>query len=199
MDQNISRHPRWIKVIHWIHTAAMLVLIVSGFYITYASRVFLFSRMDTARLWHFIAAYIIVWAWVARLYFGLATGEYREMLIYREDLQGLPGLLRYYFFLDHDLPNYGKYNPGQKLLYNFWPFLLLFQAITGFLLYDPNRFQWLWGWPGRLNNLNTLRTAHYFAAVFFTISTAAHLYLVLTEDLDKLSEMLNLRKKRPSS
>ncbi|MDI3281499.1 MAG: cytochrome b/b6 domain-containing protein [Bacillota bacterium] len=189
MTQQLPRHPRWLRVLHWLHTGSMLVLLFSGFYITYVHRAFLFSRMDTARLWHFAAAYLIVWTWVARLYFGLATGEYRELIPRRSDLRELPALVRYYLFLAPEVPDYGKYNPGQKLLYSFWPFLLLLQALTGFALYDPNRLQWLWmhDW---LLNLNTVRTIHYLTAVFFAVTTAAHLYLVLTEDLDKLQSML---------
>ncbi|MBO8125714.1 MAG: cytochrome b/b6 domain-containing protein [Firmicutes bacterium] len=185
----IYRHPRWARILHWLHTVSMLVLIFSGFYITYACRAFLFPNMRSARLWHFIAAYIITAVFIARLYYNIAEKTYKNYLFTKADLREMPRLLKYYLFLTDEEPTYAVFNPGQKLMYLAWQPLLLVQAISGWLLYDVTRFQpiWLSDW---LLSLNTLRTFHYLVAILFTITTAAHLYLVLSEDLEKLKYMI---------
>lgn len=189
------RNPPWEKFLHWLHFAAMMVLIVSGFAITYANRAFGFPTMRSARQWHFYAMYFLVWALLARIYFLLATGAWRDFNVTRRDLADLPRLGRYYLFLDDDPPLFGKFNPGQKLMYDLWPFVLAFQALTGFLLYLPDRWESLWLHPWLLN-LNTLRTIHFFTAWFFVATVAMHLYLVLIEGLDALKEMLPFTRRR---
>ncbi|MGE5552935.1 MAG: cytochrome b/b6 domain-containing protein [Betaproteobacteria bacterium] len=190
-----DRHPLWAKILHWLHLAAMLILIFSGFSITYAHRAFLFPTMRAARQWHFYAMWILFWTLLSRLYFLCATGTWREFHLTRDDLRDLPKLGRYYLFLDRTPPRFGKYNPGQKLLYGFWPWLLAFQALTGFILYDPHRLQviWLHSW---LLSLNTVRTLHFLAAWFFVVTTAVHLYLVLIEGMDHLRQMATFRLPR---
>ncbi|HHW13932.1 MAG TPA: hypothetical protein GXX28_03235, partial [Firmicutes bacterium] len=190
-----ERHPLWLKVTHWVHLASMLVLIFSGFFITYAHRAFLFPTMRAARQWHFYAMWVLFWTLVARIYYLYASGVRRDFKLTRNDLRDLPKLGRYYLFLDRTPPLFGKYNPGQKLLYGLWPWVLAFQALTGFILYDPVHFEaiWLHSW---LLNLNTVRTAHFLAAWFFVVTVAAHLYLVLIEGLDELRELATLRAPR---
>lgn len=186
------RHPLWAKVLHWIHLAAMLALIFSGFAITYGNEAFFFATMRRARLWHFYAMWILFWTLLARLYFLYATGTWREFHITRRDLRDLPKLGRYYLFLAKEPPPFGKFNPGQKLMYSLWPWMLGLQALTGFILYNPLHLQGLWlhEW---LLNLNTIRTIHFLIAWFFVVTVAAHLYLVLIEGLDHLREMARLR------
>lgn len=191
----VNRHPLSLKVSHWTHLAAMVVLILSGFAITYARRFPVFPTMRLARQWHFYAMWIFFWALVARTYFLYATGAHRDFRLTREDVRDLPHLGRYYLFLDREPPLFGKYNPGQKLLYRLWPWVLAFQALTGFLLYLPTRWEYLWLHPW-LTNLNTIRTAHFLTAWFFVVTVSGHLYLVLLEGLDDLGEMLAVRTPR---
>lgn len=185
----IHRHPRWARVLHWLHTISMLVLIFSGFYITYASSAFLFGNMRSARLAHFVFAYIITAVFIARIYYNIAEKTYKNYLFTKADAREMGHLARYYLLLTDQIPTYAVFNPGQKLMYLAWQPLLLVQAISGWLLYDSIRFQRFWIASGILS-LNTLRTFHFLVAVLFTITTAAHLYLVLTEDFEKLKYML---------
>ena len=185
----IHRHPRWSRIIHWLHTISMLVLIFSGFYITYANRTFLFPNMRSARLGHFVAAYIITATFIARIYYNIAEKTYKNYLVTKADVREFPRLTKYYLFLTDELPTYAIFNPGQKVMYLVWQPLLLVQAISGWLLYDSIRFQPIWLTSGILS-LNTLRIFHYLVALLFTITTAVHLYLVLTEDIEKLKYMI---------
>ncbi len=190
-----ERQPLWAKVLHWLHLAAMLLLLCTGFQIAFARRFWLFPTMRLARLWHFYAMWILFWVFLVRLYFLFATGTRRDFRLTRQDWRDLPKLGRYYLFLDREPPLFGKYNPGQKLLYRFWPWVLAFQALTGFILYLPARWEYLWVHPWLLN-LNTIRTAHFLTAWFFVVTTAGHLYLVLSEGLDTLKEMATFRLAR---
>lgn len=187
-------HPLWLKVTHWLHLVALVLLILTGFQLTYARTFFVFPTMRLARERHFYAGWLLFWILVARIYYLLATGTHRDFAVNRRDLQDLPRLMRYYLFLAPEPPLYDGYNPGQKLLYSLFPWVLAFQALTGFVLYDPVRLEalWLHLW---LLNLNTVRMLHYLTAWFFVVTVAAHLYLVLIEGLAALREMVDLRRR----
>ena len=59
-------------------------------------------------------------------------------LICVSDIREFPALIKYYLFFSKELPEFGKYNPGQKFLYNAWAVLVFLQAGTGFMLYFPD-------------------------------------------------------------
>jgi Ni/Fe-hydrogenase 1 B-type cytochrome subunit len=182
----------WLKVVHWLHLAAMVLLILTGFQISYARGFFIFPTMRLARTWHFYAMWLLFWTLVARTYYLLATGEFRDYVLTKRDLADLPRLGRFYLFIDKEPPLFGKYNPGQKAMYGVFPWVLALQALTGFVLYNPTHYEalWLHNW---LWNLNTIRTIHFYIAWFFVVAVSAHLYLVLVEAWDGLREMVTFR------
>ncbi|MGE5623457.1 MAG: cytochrome b/b6 domain-containing protein [Methanocella sp.] len=187
-------HSLWIKVTHWLHLLALLLLVLTGFQITYAGGFPVFPTMRLAREWHFYAMWLLLWTLVAKVYYLLATGTWRDTAVSGRDLRDPPGLLRYYLFLTPEQPPYEKYNAGQKLLYSLFPWVLAFQALTGFILYNPIHLEALWLHPWLLN-LNTIRLLHYLVAWFFVVTVAVHLYLVLAEGWQALREMTDFRRR----
>jgi Ni/Fe-hydrogenase 1 B-type cytochrome subunit len=155
----------------------MVLLILSGFYI-YAPNAFrIFPSMDVARYIHFIFMYFIGWTLVYKFYYSIATGEIRELIFTWKDLKGLPGLIKHYtfgIFVGHKKPEWGKYNPGQKLLYTAWPILLIIQGITGIGLYFVDTFAVFNSFLGGLGNI---RAWHFIISWIFTVTTVAHIYL----------------------
>jgi Ni/Fe-hydrogenase 1 B-type cytochrome subunit len=110
----------------------------------------LFDNMDTPRMIHFAMAYVLCFGVVGRVYYAIAAKDAKNIVFsVKEDTPKFPSMIKYYLFLANTHPYYGKYNPGQKMMYTGWLFMALIQIITGFILYKPDTFAWLGGGSGR--------------------------------------------------
>jgi len=174
------KHTLITRILHAIHLIAIIILILTGFYI-YAPLSFkIFSNMDIARFLHFIFMYVLMATVIYKLYYSIAIGDFKNLLFNYQDLKDLPGVIKYYvfgIFKKKVKKKFGKYNAGQKLLYTLWPILVLFQAITGFAMYFPEAFS---GLIHMFGGLNHFRAWHVIGSWIFTITTAAHIYLGTT-------------------
>lgn len=174
MNRGVLCHTATARVLHWINAAAVGMLTLTGFYIHWP-RVFpVFSGMDTARKLHFIFMYIIFFGIIVRVYYSFASGDYKDIMFSLADIRGFPALTKYYLFFTKSLPDFGKYNPGQKFLYTGWMVLIQVQAITGFILYWPTKLAWL---AEPMGGLMVMRQVHYLVTWVFVITAAMHVYL----------------------
>jgi Ni/Fe-hydrogenase 1 B-type cytochrome subunit len=86
-------------------------------------------------------------------------------------------------FLSEPHPNFGKYNPGQRLLFCSWAVVLVIGGIAGLAAYFPQQAipinKLYGGLPG-------IKWVKYLTAVFFAATIPIHLYLVFSEDPAKL-------------
>jgi len=174
LARELYLHTLPARILHWVNAASIGLLITTGLYIRSPHYFPLFANMDIARKAHFIAMYVIIYGILIRIYYSYVSKDYQELLFRLRDLRSIPDLTKYYLFLKKSTPDYGKYNPGQKLLYNFWAVLVLFQAITGFALYWPDVLAWfsrIWGGPV------VLRQAHFLVTWVFIVTVALHCYL----------------------
>jgi Ni/Fe-hydrogenase 1 B-type cytochrome subunit len=134
--------------------------------------------MDTARYIHFIFMYMIGWVFVYKLYYTIATGEIKELIFKWSDLKDIPALFKYYLydiFVGNPKPeHWGKYNPGQKMVYTLWPILLVAQGITGLAMYFTARFVHFNNFFGGLANI---RAWHFIIMWVFIVTTVLHFYL----------------------
>jgi len=173
----IFKHTVITRIMHGIHLVSMIMLILTGFYI-YAPGTFrIFPSMDIARLLHFIFMYFIGWTLIYKFYYTIVTGEIKELLFRWRDLKEMPAILKYYLygiFVGKKKKDWGKYNPGQKLIYTAWPILLLIQGITGIAMYFTGAFS---GFNNFFGGLANIRAWHFFISWIFTITTVAHIYL----------------------
>ncbi|MDU6240138.1 MAG: cytochrome b/b6 domain-containing protein, partial [Bradyrhizobium sp.] len=117
--------PAWVRVMHWINAAAMIVMIMSGWQIYNASPLFdfRFDRSITlggwlggALLWHFAAMWVLMLNGLAYLVTGLVTGRFRRKLLPLSPASVIADLKAALTFkLSHD--DLTAYNAVQKLLY----------------------------------------------------------------------------------
>ncbi|MFZ5641188.1 MAG: Ni/Fe-hydrogenase, b-type cytochrome subunit [Bacillota bacterium] len=174
MGQGILYHTATARILHWINTLSVVMLTLTGFYIHWPLKFSLFSGMDSARKLHFIFMYVVVYGIVIRVYYAWVSGDYRDIMFRPADIRGLPALARYYFFMTKSLPDFGKYNPGQKLTYTGWTLLIIVQAVTGFILYWPTRLAWL---AEPLGGMMMMRQVHYLVTWIFVATVGLHVYL----------------------
>ncbi len=173
----IFKHTIVTRIMHGLHLISMVMLILTGFYI-YSPTVFrIFPSMDSARYVHFIFMYIIGWTMIYKIYYSIVSGEIKELVFRWRDLLELPNLFKYYLygiFTGAPKKDYGKYNPGQRMIYSLWPILLLIQGITGIAMYFTARWAQFNNIFGGLQNIKFI---HFILCWIFAITVIAHIYL----------------------
>lgn len=177
--------PGLVRLCHWILVTCIFTLLFTGFYLD-RPWPWLHLPLHMVRQVHMIFGVTLVFNFLTQVYYYLYTGKYTEMILRRRDLADVPSFLRYVLFITAKHPNYGRYNPGQKLLFMSWMLAILLSATTGSNLIFPDNTLWL---QRLLGGLQTVRVIHYFAAVFFATTVVLHVYLVFTEDPAKLQAM----------
>lgn len=174
MTKVLYLHTLPARILHWVNAASIGLLTTTGLYIRSPQYFPLFANMDIPRKGHFIAMYLILYGIIIRMYYSYISKDYLELMFRPRDFRGIPDLAKYYMFIKKATPDYGKYNPGQKLMYNFWAVLVFFQAVTGFTLYWPETlagFSRMWGGPVMV------RQVHFMITWVFIITVAMHGYL----------------------
>lgn len=187
MKEMELRHPIWIRIFHWTNMIAITLLMLTGYYIHAPQTFRLFDNMDTPRMLHFAMAYVLCVGVVGRVYYAIVTGDWKNILFSPlKDIRNFPSMMKYYLFLADSHPDYGKYNPGQKMMYSGWLFMALIQIITGFILYKPDLFP---GLGALLGGLIAVRVIHYVVTWLFLLSVLAHVYLDISEGIPVLLSM----------
>lgn len=180
------RHPWPTRLFHWLYAPAALACSISGSYTTRPSGFYGFKSMDSARKTHFISQYVLIFSYIARVYYGYAVKNLGEIVPGRKDLKDLPKFLKYEIFLTKKKPKFPKYNPVQKLIFTAFGLLIPAQAITGLALYAPGTRQKTATLAG---GLNPLRKLHYLLDVVFKVLLTGHLYFVVTDSLKKFKSI----------
>lgn len=179
-----EEHPVVPRLLHLTHLVSIIVLTITGIYI---SDPFIPGLMSTMRGTHFFFMWLliivliwrIVWAFVGRtapLGSRETVPDYRHFGPQKENKGTLGGTIAYYTFFRKDAPRVYKYNGLQKGTYVFWIFLIIAQAITGLALWTPTQlvFQPLtYAVGGPL----WMRTIHYLIMWVFIITTLIHIFL----------------------
>ena len=184
MTEKVCRQSRLNRIFHWLFALSILSLIISGFSTYWPPSIEhgMAVHNTVHRSLGFFATGLF-WGWV---YYHIVTQSYTDVWFRVREIKDLKGLFSYYFFFRKNLPRYGKYNPGQKLIYTGWFFGFIFQFVTGLLLYTAN-FGNILPFP---ITLQQLRFYHYAVALWFLGTTPLHIYLATTEDPAKLQAML---------
>jgi Ni/Fe-hydrogenase 1 B-type cytochrome subunit len=186
-------HPVPFVVTHWINLIAMIVLIISGFYIHFP----LFGGwMGVARGAHMFFAFILVLNMIVRVvlaffvksavYGGTRQKEpdYKAFLPQKANRHQFGAWIKYYLFLKKDHPLSGKYGVPQKLAYGVIPILILIMAFTGLCLWAPTMDNGpFFAFTNLVGGLMVIRIIHYYLMWVFIIFLFIHVYLANIEGL----------------
>lgn len=185
--KKILRHLPGAIVLHWLLALTVSVKAWTGFYISSPRKGLGLPTMDTARKMHLVLQFIFLPVLVIRAYHSYLTKDYKLLLPSWKDLRDLPRFLQYELFIKQKKPVYPKYNPGQKIYFAIWWFLLFpLMTLTGLIMYAPKRLQKL---VPLLGGLNRVRHLHYLAAVALVAMAVQHVYLNLMEGKEKLKSI----------
>ena len=168
----VSRYRGFTRANHWITAACFIVLLLSGFAFFHPSLYWLtnlFGGGQIARWLHPIVGLVLVLS-----FFGLFVQMWRLNLPRREDAEWASKIGDVLKGNEENLPELGKYNAGQKLVFWGMTGLILLLVITGVMIWEqyfPN-----------MVSIPMRRVAlllHAIAAVLAVLIFVAHVYAAI--------------------
>lgn len=197
-------HYKWVylwgaplRAMHWLAALAIVVLVISGFYIgrpyfMAAGEGTLTNMMSIMRRLHFLAAGLLVATGIVRIYWLLAGNRFeraRALIPGPRDLLRIPKIIGHYLMIlpEEKTPHYLGHNPLQQLSYTAMYAVTVLMVVTGFAMYgqyDPTSF-WFraFGWVGGLfGGMQQVRFVHHVTTWVFLLFVPMHVYLSLRAD-----------------
>ncbi|MFC1961905.1 formate dehydrogenase subunit gamma [Chloroflexota bacterium] len=134
----VEKYTKPIRILHWVHTAAFVILFLTGLVLFIPQLGFL-AQDSWTRIIHRIAAILFVLAPIIHLILdwkGSWNGLRKAFTWGSEDIGWLQAAPRYYFLGDESaMPAQGSMNTGQKM---WWFIVIVFGvvfAITGLIMW----------------------------------------------------------------
>ncbi len=130
----ISRYRGFTRINHWVTAVCVIVLLLSGFALFHPSLFFLtalFGDGQTARWLHPIVGVVLVLSFLL-----MFVQLWKLNLFRREDAQWTSRLGDVLKGNEERLPELGKYNAGQKLVFWGMAVLIVALAATGFMVWE---------------------------------------------------------------
>jgi Ni/Fe-hydrogenase 1 B-type cytochrome subunit len=186
-----------VRVYHWINAVALVVLCITGYLIGaplrafYAAEAYQQYWFGWVRFLHFLAAFIYVFNFAARLYWGFAGNKYSSWRAFfpfkRSQRQEIVDVIKADVF---ETKMHGPISTGHNslagLIYFFTFLAFVFQTITGFALYSSMSNSWLprmftWIVP-LMGGEFGVRFWHHLFLWFFVAFIVVHIYLAFYHD-----------------
>jgi Ni/Fe-hydrogenase 1 B-type cytochrome subunit len=186
-----------VRFYHWINALSLVLLCVTGYLIGapirafYAAEAYQQYWFGTVRFVHFLCAYVYVFNFLIRIYWGFAGNKYARWKNFfplekwqREEIVDV---------IKTDVLQvklHGRISTGHNslaaLVYFFTFLVFCFQAITGFELYSSMSYAWLpslfkWIVP-LMGGEMEIRHWHHTMMWFFVTFVIVHVYLSCYHD-----------------
>jgi cytochrome b subunit of formate dehydrogenase len=181
-DEKIQRHNLFQRIYHWANSAAIFILLISGWMIYQPGHVltlegtpsewFFWHRWGVALLLAGIAAHIIHEAFIAR--------EANPMVVNRTEIQRILSIFKNFLGISKGYPLAGKYHTGQIFFHWAVAGNIFILILTGMVLWKPLRDLlplsfFNPGWDFIYFN----RIIHGFFSATLLASLIGHLYFAL--------------------
>jgi thiosulfate reductase cytochrome b subunit len=178
MVEKVYIFKRFERFWHWTQAATILFLLLTGFEVHGAYKLFGFAEAVNL---HTIAAWTLITLWVFAVFWHFTTGEWKQ---YIPTLDKVGAMIKYYLtgiFSDAPHPfratTLTKHNPLQRLAY-----LFLWLGITPIIWFSGWFYlfygQWReWGVDGFLS-LEWVAFFHVLGAYMILVFVIAHVYLI---------------------
>lgn len=186
-----------VRIYHWLNALSILTLCITGYMIGKPPAI-MFGGEAWERYWfgwiryiHFAAAYIFVFNFIFRLYWGFVGNKYADWKNFiptnRHFFEEMWQVIKIDIL---QIKSGGHMSVGHNALAGFIYFFtfiaFVIQVITGFGLYEGMSHFWfakLFSWvPAMAGNDMILRNIHHLFMWFFILFTIIHVYLVFYHD-----------------
>lgn len=180
-DTQLTIHPLYVRVTHWLNALAALVMIGSGWQIYNASPLFPFMFPQGALggwlagglLWHFAAMWVLVANGLVYLAVGLATGRFRKLLPIRPRDVARDLAAAFTGRLNRDVANY---NAVQKLVYAAILLIGVVIVLSGLAMWKPVQLREL---TLLFGGYETVRYVHFVAMAAIVLFLIVHVIMAL--------------------
>ena len=177
-------HPLWLRIWHWVHGVAIILLVLTGVQIRFPDLLIIFGNLKRAITIHNLCGFVVLFDYFLWfLFYSLRKELFRQYIPTKEDLiEGIPAQANYYFariFLGDPPPfeptPQAKFNSLQKTTYFGIMFVMLpLQVITGLLLWDIESFRPI---IEAVGGVRVVDAFHIILAYIFISFLILHLYL----------------------
>jgi thiosulfate reductase cytochrome b subunit len=176
-------HPAWLRIVHWLNAAAVVVLVTSGWRIYDATAFLGFAIpaswtlggwLGGALAWHFAAMWLLVANGIVYLTVNLVSGRLRRQFLPippRQVLRDLAAALR--GRLSHADPRH--YNSVQRLAYVFVMVDAIMLVLSGLVLWKSVQFPLL---RTLLGGYEGARRVHFFCMAGLCGFIVVHVVMV---------------------
>jgi formate dehydrogenase subunit gamma len=170
----VDRYPLFIRINHWITAVCFVLLTISGLAMFHPSLFFLtdlFAGGQNTRAPH---PWLGVVVFVA--FFGLFFRFWRSSLFAEGDLAWMLAIGDLLAGREDKVPEVGRYNPGQKML--FWSMspMIIVLFVTGLIIWDEYFFDYT-----TIEHKRFAVLAHSAVAVLAICGIIVHVVMVIWE------------------
>jgi len=177
-------HPIPVRIWHWTNAIGFVLLILTGLQIRYRD-IFGMASFEAAVRIHNFVGFVLMGAYLLWLGFYLFSDKIKNYQMELNPVKFFIATVRQAVFYGygifhggenpHHTSAYTKFNPMQKLTYDF--IMLVFvpvQFLSGLLLWDVQRFGWA---ITTLGGVRVVDTVHVLLFIFFAAFLPVHIYL----------------------
>jgi Ni/Fe-hydrogenase b-type cytochrome subunit len=204
-------HPWLVRFCHWLNAISLFVMAGSGLQIFRAFPSFgakipqqdlvhwpkeyaIGGWLGGGLQWHLTFMWIYIATGLVYITYEILSGNYRQILFTRADIQGLWPMVRYYFFFGPKPELKQTYNPLQKLAYTSAIGLGVLSVLSGLVIWKPVLFSWMaWG----MGAFQLARMWHFVVMWAILFFLAGHLVMVVLHGWNNFLSMLSGWKKSP--
>jgi len=177
-------HPLPVRIWHWTNALGFILLILTGLQIRYGDLVGVASFEGAVRL-HNILGFVLIGSYLLWLFFYLTSDKIKNYQAELSPMKFYTDTIRqavyygYGIFRGQENPHhcsaYTKFNPMQKLTYQFIMLILVpAQFFSGLILWDVQRFS---GVVALIGGVRVADTLHMLLFIFFAAFVPVHAYL----------------------
>jgi len=172
-------HPLTVRLWHWLNALGFLLLIITGFQLRYVDLFSLMSFEAAVKLHNWVGFGVIAnwFLWFIYYVSSDRVTSYHPDFDARDFFERYFRQVTYYGYgifkgekKPHDVKPHDKFNPMQKLTYQFVMFITApAMFITGLMMWDVKRFEGMIELTGGIRVVNTIHVVLFILFVFFII------------------------------
>jgi formate dehydrogenase subunit gamma len=172
MPVEVRRYGPWTRGNHWLTAACLILLLISGLGFFHPSLYFLTGLFGGGQAARFLHPWIGVVLFAS--FFILFVRMVRLNLLHREDTEWISRPGEVLTGREEALPELGKYNPGQKLVFWAMTVLIVILIVTGVMMWEQ--------YFGGIVSVEARRIAtivHSISAVLIILTWILHVYAAI--------------------
>lgn len=179
----VERFPLWLRIVHWLNTPFLTLMIWSGLLIYWANDIYfgLFPewfyqalridhRLAEGLAIHFTIGWFFVLNGLAYLVLAIGTRHFQSVLPSKQTFRDLKNL----HALTHRKSN-GTFNGAQRIVYSGIVGLGFIEVLSGFAIYKPVQLSWL---VDLFGGYKSARLIHFIGMLGFSFFIVVHVLQV---------------------